>query len=431
MFGGPLFTLLKAVTAIRLAERVAAEHRVQTVPVFWIDAEDHDWDEVKACGGFDAELNLTRIALGPLVGAGEGPVARVCLDNSVEATLAALASTLQATEFSPAVIDAVRTAYRPGQGVAVAFGTFLESVMGPRGLVVFDASDPAAKPLASGVFAREIDHAGETSRLAAKAGADLLARGYHAQVTPPEDAAALFHLDGTRAGIRVDAAPAMRQRVRTTPAEFSPNVLLRPIVQDTLFPTVCYVAGPNELGYLAQLLDVYAAFGVPMPLMQQRASATILDANAMRFLTRHDLPLEALRAQDEAALNQVLQAQIPPAVDASLDQAEAVVTTRMEALAKAVAELDATLEAAARSTAGRMQDDLKKLHGKIIQAVKRKDGDVRRQFKHAQVQAFPGGHPQEREIGFVYFLNKYGPGLVDRLSEDGPLDQGRHWGMTI
>ena len=168
-----------------------------------------------------------------------------------------------------------------------------------------------------------------------------------------------------------------------------------------------------------------------MPLMQQRASATILDANAMRFLTRHDLPLEALRAQDEAALNQVLQAQIPPAVDASLDQAEAVVTTRMEALAKAVSELDATLEAAARSTAGRMQDDLKKLHGKIIQAVKRKDGDVRRQFKHAQVQAFPGGHPKEREIGVVYFLNKYGPGLVDRLSEDVPLDQGRHWVMTI
>ena len=103
----------------------------------------------------------------------------------------------------------------------------------------------------------------------------------------------------------------------------------------------------------------------------------------------------------------------------------------MDTLAGAVAQLDATLEAAARSTLGRMQDDLKKLQGKIIQAAKRKDETLRRQFKHAQAQAFPGGQPQEREIGFVYFLNKYGAGLVDRLSEELPLDQGQHWVMTI
>jgi uncharacterized protein YllA (UPF0747 family) len=100
-------------------------------------------------------------------------------------------------------------------------------------------------------------------------------------------------------------------------------------------------------------------------------------------------------------------------------------------LSKAVAQLDATLEAAARSTLGRMQDDLKKLQGKIIHAAKRKDETLRRQFKHAQAQAFPGGQPQEREVGFVYFLDKYGASLVDRLSEELPLDQGQHWEMTI
>jgi len=103
----------------------------------------------------------------------------------------------------------------------------------------------------------------------------------------------------------------------------------------------------------------------------------------------------------------------------------------MDTLAAAVSELDGTLEAAARSTLGRMQDDLKKLQGKIVQAVKRKDETLRRQFKHAQAQAFPAGHPQEREVGFVYFLNKYGSGLLDRLSEELPLDQGLHWVLTI
>ena len=442
LFGGPLFTLLKALTALRLAERTVAEHHVPTVAVFWIDAEDHDWDEVKACGVLDAEFNLVRISLGNPPAAGEGPVARVRLDDSVNAATATLASTLQATEFSPALLDAVRRAYKPGVGMAEAFGTWLESLLGPRGLVVFDSSDPAAKPLVSALFARELEHAGETSSLAAVAGAELTARGYHAQVIPQTDHAALFHLDGTRTSIRIKdgrllvdqsagAKKTMLQRVRTNPAEFSPNVLLRPVVQDTLFPTCCYVAGPNELGYLAQLRDIYAAFGVPMPLVQQRASATILDANAMRFLARHELSLESLREQDEGELNQLLKAQIPPAVDTSLKEAARAVAERMEALARAVSELDATLDAATRSTLGRMQDDLRKLQGKIIQAVKRKDETLRRQFKHAQAQAFPGGHPQERGVGFVYFLNKYGSGLVDRLSEELPLDQGHHWVMKI
>ena len=442
LFGGPLFTLLKALTAIGLAERTAAEHRIPTVAVFWIDAEDHDWDEVKACGVLDAELNLVRIALGNPPGAGEGPIASVRLDDSVNAASAALASTLPATEFSSAILDAVRRAYTPGAGMAEAFGRWLESLLGPRGLVVFDAADPAAKPLVSALFAREIEHAGDTSRLAAAAGAALTARGYHAQVTPQDGHAALFHLDDRRASIRVEdgrllvgeaatTTEAVLQRVRTNPAEFSPNVLLRPIVQDTLFPTACYVAGPSEIGYLAQLRGIYAAFGVPMPLMQQRASATILDANAMRFLARHELSLESLRAQDDGALNHLLKTQIPPAVETSLEEAARAVAERMDTLARAVSALDATLDAAARSTLGRMQDDLKKLQGKIIQAVKRKDETLRRQFTHAQAQAFPGGHPQEREVGFVYFLNKYGSGLVDRLSEELPLDQGRHWVMTI
>jgi bacillithiol biosynthesis cysteine-adding enzyme BshC len=431
LFGGPLFTLLKALTAMRLAQRVSDGHGVPAVTIFWIDAEDHDWDEVKSCGVLDADMNLVEIALPPVPGAGDGPVARVRLDEACTATIGQLASLLAPTEFTPQLLDDLRAAYKPGTGMAEAFGLWIEAVLGGHGLVVFDSSDPAAKPLASSLFAREIEHAGTTSRLASEAGSALVARGYHAQVTPQEDQTALFHVDGVRTGITVHDAKAHLDRVRTQPAEFSPNVLLRPLVQDTLFPTICYVAGPNELAYLAQLRPVYAAFGLPMPLMCQRATATILDSNAMRFLTRNNLPIESLRAQDEAVLNQLLEAQIPSTVTTSMDDAVRGVAERMEALTQAVVDLDATLEGAARSAAGRMQDDLKKLHGKIIQAAKRKDETLRRQFHHARAQAFPGGHPQERALGFVYFLNKYGPTLIDRLNEGLPLDQGNHWIIAL
>jgi uncharacterized protein YllA (UPF0747 family) len=155
-----------------------------------------------------------------------------------------------------------------------------------------------------------------------------------------------------------------------------------------------------------------------------------MDSNAMRFLTRHEFPLEALRAQDEAALNQLLESQLPPGIDAAMQDVARHLQQRMDALAAGIARIDPTLEAAARSTLGRMQDDLKKLQNKIIQAAKRKDDTLRRQFHHVRAQAFPDGDPQERSVGFVYFLNKYGPMLVDRLLEDLPADMGVHWVIT-
>jgi bacillithiol biosynthesis cysteine-adding enzyme BshC len=292
------------------------------------------------------------------------------------------------------------------------------------------------------VFARELSNPGHTVKLAALAGSDLTARGYHAQVHAQDDSLALFSLEGGRRAIRQQdgrfvvgdqqyAAPALVQQATSQPAGFSPNVLLRPIVQDTIFPTICYVAGPNELAYLGQLRGVYEHFGVPMPLFYPRASATILDSAALRFLTKYKLPLEALQAQDEAALNELLKTQIPPVVEESFAEAEKTIGAQMARLVAAMPALDPTLEGATRSTLERMQRDLQTLHGKMIQAAKRRDETLRRQFIHARALAFPGGHAQERTIGFLSLLNQYGPALVDRLDEELPLDLGRHWIVTI
>jgi bacillithiol biosynthesis cysteine-adding enzyme BshC len=336
----------------------------------------------------------------------------------------------------------LRDAYQPGMGMAVAFGRWIERVLGPRGLVVFDSSDPAAKPLVSSVFAKELSAPGETARLATTAGSNLVARGYHSQVQAHDDGLALFHLDGGRRAIRQQngqfvigdetyPAATLVQQAEKTPAAFSPNVLLRPIVQDMLFPTVCYVAGPNELAYLGQLRLIYERFGLPMPLMYPRASATVVDSAALRFLQKYNLPLEALQRQDESALNQLLQAQIPPAVEEAFTSASQAIEAQMTRLIQAMPALDPTLEGAARSTLGRMQHELSTLHGKIIQAAKRRDETLRRQYIRTRALAFPGGHPQERTIGFVSFLNQYGPALVDRLDSELPLDLGHHWVVAI
>ena len=441
LFGGPSFTLLKAVTALKLAARVTREHRVPCVAVFWIDAEDHDWDEVRTCQVFDESLNLHPVGLPPRKPADHSPIASTRLDDSVLQALQVLDDHLPATEFKPALLDDLRAIYRPGAGMAEAFGAWLERVLGDRGLIVYDASDPAAKPLACDVFTRELTKPGETNRRAAAAGADLIARGYHSQVNAA-DTLALFHIDGGRrpirqqdgvfiAGEQTFEAPALVAKAAAEPTAFSPNVLLRPVVQDTLFPTVCYVAGPNELAYLGQLRGVYEDFGVPMPIMYPRASATLLDSAALRFLTKYDVPLEALQAQDDSVLNTLLASQIPASVNASLDGAAADVERALTRVIDAMPALDPTLEGAARSTLGRMQHDLQTLRSKTIQAAKKRDETLRRQFTRTRALAFPGGEPQERAVGFVTFLNQYGPALVQRLDEQIPIDLGKHWLVVV
>ena len=442
LFGGPLFTLLKALTALKLADQVSRDHGVPAVAVFWIDAEDHDWEEVRSCTVFDAELTPRTISLPPRPGAEPAPVATIHLDDSVLTALDELEQILPTGDFRTWLLTRLRRAYTPGSGMADAFGSWLEQILGERGLVVYDSSDPASKPLVSQVFARELSMPGHTVKLAALAGSDLIARGYHAQVHAQDDSLALFHLDGGRRAIRQQdgrfvvgeqqfPAAALVEQATTTPTGFSPNVLLRPVVQDTIFPTVCYVAGPNELAYLGQLRGVYSHFGVPMPLFYPRASATVLDSTAVRFLNKYRLPLEALQAQDEAALNDLLRTQIPPVVEDSITDASRAIEAQMTRVIEAIPALDPTLEGAARSTLSRMQHDLQTLQGKMIQAAKRRHETLRRQFMHARALAFPGGHAQERTIGFVSFLNQYGPALVERLDEELPLDLGRHWIVTI
>ncbi len=321
-----------------------------------------------------------------------------------------------------------------------AFATWLESLLGRLGLVVHDSSDPGAKASAAGIFTRELESP-QTARLALAQGAALTALGYHAQVVPHEDSVALFALDGARQPVRtrngafvvgdtVVSAAELVERSRRHPERFSPNVLLRPVVQDTLFPTVCYVAGPSELAYQGELGPVYERFGVPQPLVAPRVTATLVDSAGAKFLEKYGVALETLQPDNETALNQLLEAQLPTSVEDAYAGASQAVEDGMARLIAAVPAVDATLAGAARSSLGRMQHDLRTLHEKIVQAAKRRDETLRRQFVRTRALAFPDGHPQERAVGFIYFLNRYGPALIDRLHDELPLDTGAHWVLT-
>ena len=442
-FGGPLYTMLKAVTAVQLARRIRRDHGVPAVPVFWVDAEDHDWEEIRSATMLDREFGVREISLPAPPGAGARPVASLELDHRVTDTLSALQSSLAPTEFTSELMTSLSRRYRPGATMSEAFAGWIDDLVGRHGLVVFEAADAAPKPLVADLFQAELAFPARTSALVRDAG-DVMARmGHPPQVEPNEDGVNLFYLDGAgrRPIKRRDGRYAIGEDVHTPedlaaeasrhPERFSPNVVLRPLVQDRLFPTACYVAGPSELAYQAQLGGVYRAFGVEPPLLFPRASATILDSAAARFLQRHDVPFEALQAQDESLLNQLLERQLPPAIDRLTHELDGQIGEGTAALRDAVRAVDPTLAGAVDTTAERLRETLRHLHNKIVHASKKKDETLRRQFKRTRDLAFPAGHPQERTLNVVYFANQYGPAFVDRLIDELPASPSCHYLVTI
>jgi len=443
VLGGPLYTLLKAVTAVQLARQVSARHGVPAVAVFWVDADDHDWEEIRSASVLDAAFEVRTLSLATLTGAGAQPVGRLTLDAGVENLLASAEAALPPTEFTPDVLARLRAHYRPGVRVSTAFAGWLDELLGAQGLVAFESADRDARPLLGDLWAAEAGHPGRTTDLARLAGAAMRRLGHEPQVEPAADATGLFTVDGSGrrpvrqrdgeylVGDAVRTPAALAEEARRHPDRFSPNVLLRPLAQDRLFPTVCYVAGPSELAYHAQLGDVYRAFGIERPLLYSRATATLLDSAAARFLDRYQVPLEALQERDESALNRLLDSQLPPSIERTLAELDRLMADRLAALQPDVSAVDPTLAGAVDTTLQKMRDTARTLHAKIVQASKRKDDTLRRQFFRTRTLAFPGGAPQERTLSVAFFANRYGLGLGARLLDVLPLDTSKHYLIVL
>ena len=339
-------------------------------------------------------------------GAGERPVAALTLDDRVEHSLDELASALGETEFTEWLMASLRAAYRPGVGMADAFARWLETLLGPHGLVVFDSSDPGRqaarrRPVRARARRRRPNrgarHGGGRRADGPRPPAAGRAAARQRLALPPRRRAG-----GRSAGRAISSSSAtstftvdaLAEQARTSPDRFSPNVLLRPIVQDTLFPTICYVAGPSELAYLGQLRGVYEqlrhADAAHVSARHARRSSTRPPRGSSR---RYDVPIEELQPQDESALNRLLESQLPQSVEQAITDAE-------DAMRRTHGARDRG-DAGRRSDARRRgEDDARRrwsttcaaLQNKMIQAAKRRDETLRRQFTRAQAQIFPLGH---------------------------------------
>ncbi len=435
LFGGPLFTLYKALTTVRIAGQLQERLQRPVAPLFWLASEDHDIaeaDHVHLPDRMGALVEVRHTAWGTPPGF---IPANLRLGPAIQDTLARVRDLLPATEFTTSLLEALIRAYTPDRTLAQAFAHWMVHLLGETGLVLVDGADPRLKRLASGIFLRELDEAPRTSREILEASQALRASGYPAQIEARADGVNCFLFQaGRRAlvkdrlGIRLrdtgDLLPfsSLRRMAEETPERFSPNVALRPVIQDALFPTLAYVAGPGELAYFAQLRSVYAHFDVPMPVVVPRATLSLLEPRMAQLLERFRLSLSDLSAEPEQLTSRVLRSQLPPDLETTLAAARTQIDEIFRRVGESVASVDPTLKATAGQTGGHIKGHLDQLERKAVQALKRREADMRQQLQRIREALMPVGRPQERVYPALPYLAKYGPRLIQMLREeiDGP-----------
>jgi bacillithiol biosynthesis cysteine-adding enzyme BshC len=422
LFGGPLFTLLKAATAIRKAKDVGA------VPIFWMATEDHDLDEADHLTlPSRHELHTLRLEHAP-EDAGK-PVGRVKLGEGVSALLEMAAELLGPSE----VLDALESAYKPGATYAEAFGRLLTAVFAKEGLILIDAAGREFHRLGALVLRAAIERAAELESALLARTQLLEERGYAAQVLVTKGGSLLFLIDeetGQRvalkrkndgdwsAGTKQYSAAELLAILETKPEHLSPNALLRPVFQDALLPTAAYVGGPAEIAYFGQSQVLYEAVLGRTTAVFPRLSATLIEPGAAKVMAQHEVSLEELIKTHPDELAQRLGAR---AMAIEGKQKLAAAGNALDAELKTVTEwmerLDKELGKSAEVAAAKMRYQMDRLRRLAANYQLQKEASLRKHVDALYLNLYPGDHPQERVVGGAAFLARQGEGLVAQLVE--------------
>jgi bacillithiol biosynthesis cysteine-adding enzyme BshC len=432
LFSGPLYTLYKALTVIKLAARLR-ERGVKAVPMFWIAAEDHDFEEVNHTRIVNREgqlVTVTYTACSPKEGK---PVGAVRLAAGIEENVAQLISALPESEFVPQLAADLRAAYHEGAGFADAFGVLMMKLLGRFGVVMINPLDDRLKAVAGAIYERALERAPEFAAALVAESRALETAGYHAQVHTSDEAVPLFMVDeGRRTALvrrengdyhlkgseKKYGAGELLDLVRGCPSCFSPNVTLRPLVQDFLLPTLAYIGGPAEIAYFAQLRPGYALLGRVEPVVLPRASLTLVEKRHARTMDKYRLGLNDLFAGPEAVLAKAVEGGMDAATGTAFEESVEVISAQLERLRASLAAADPTLAEALKGGREKILYQLQHLRTRFIHNRGQRDETLRQQIDRLCTVLYPDRNLQERELNAAYFLARYGPQLLDRLYQE-------------
>jgi bacillithiol synthase len=419
LFSGPIYTILKAITVIKLA-RALEENGVPAVPVFWIASEDHDHLEIESTTIVDRDSQLQRLEVDFSNGE-SSPVGWLHLRDEVSGTITKCLSSLPESEFQSSVKNLLEASYQPNLSPSDAFGRMMTKLFDGTGLILVDPLRPELKSLAEPALKNAVRQ-NDAIRAAVLARSRALSQaGYHEQVKVDANFTGLFRYSGK-------SRVSLRPEEVTTDSMLSPNALLRPAVQDSIFPTAAFVAGPAELAYMGQAAAVYETLRIPVPPVVPRISATVLEARVTRMLRKYDMAFaDVLRGRDFLKRKAVESLQGVEVFDGVRDR----MIAELESLRSAVRTVDPTLEGAIDTSRQKVLHQIEGLRTKFINAEARRNETLERHLDAIANSLFPEKRLQERVINVTSFLARYGSGFITKLQEELTLDLREHQVIEI
>ena len=441
MLSGNYYTVLKAINAIQLAEKLAIQHPdYNFVPVFWLEADDHDFLEVNNINIFNRENQLANIKYFEKGVEEERylkPVGSIVFDETINQFKDELKQNLQGTEFTDSILENVNLFYKAGDSFVKAFGRFMNYVIKDGGLVFCNPVDKEVKKILTPIFEKELNIYPQSCEIIIETSAQIEQK-YEPQVKPrpinifythnskrylieprPED---IFALRNSRQKFTKDE---LFDRLYSSPESFSGNVVLRPICQDYILPTVVYVGGPSEIAYFAQLKGVYNFYDIKMPVIFPRTSATLLESRVKNFMTKHDIKFEELfdkKKVNEKLLKQMGNVNVDELFDKYIDEFNALGYIFEKELEK----IDKSLVDPFKNRNDKFIDTMNVLKEKFINSQMNQNRSSVDKLRSVIRNVYPNEILQERCINIVYFLNKYSTELIKHLKDNLEIDNFAH-----
>lgn len=436
LYGGPIYTVLKAIGTIHTARKMEKRFNRPVIPVFWLADEDHDYDEVRNLHLLQND-ELKRFEL-PAKTNHLSPVADLTLPDELEQVRTAVQEALHKTEFFDDLWDLLDQCFTPGNTFLDAFGQWMAALFSKQGLVLAGSNHREVKQLTGACLKRSIAQADEI-RQQLEEQSQALGQHFHQQVHLYDSN--LFYLDPELGRMKINRngngwktdngknwqTDELIEAIDSKPEYFSPNVFLRPLVQDVLLPTLGYVAGPGEIAYYGQMKKMYPCFDLQMPIIFPRLSATIIEPAIARI--KDELPFrfheydQRIEDLESAYVEKTSSTDIRALFAEWKKEIEQIAEQRKEQ----IAGIDATLEASAEKTTALYFNELDRLSTKVYRAVKKQDEIQLKRIRRIQNHLFPENELQERVLSTIFYMNIYGVDIWDKvldlLDEDEAFDQ--------
>jgi bacillithiol biosynthesis cysteine-adding enzyme BshC len=357
--------------------------------------------------------------------------------------LEALKLSLAETDFSAEIFELLNSTQAESKNLGQWFARIITRLFHKHGLVLIDPNLPPIRRLSAPLMECAIDDPLTPSRLVNEAGERLQRVGYKRQITrPPQNCAFFLSEDGYRRKVTFDgssfiteqsqySAEDLKKILKNQPERFSAGVVIRPVISEYLFKSAATAGGPGEIGYFAQLKDVYKHFGVPMPVVIPRLSITVVEKRIRRILDNYGLRCSGLRKDVGVIISEVVRRKAEYLSDEYWQDIIKDTLRPICGFREEVEKKDKSFLQPVDNTLNKMSWQLGQLQDKVVKIAKKSEENIMRQITSARENLYPMGDLQERQLNIFYFLNKYSLGYIDCLVRDIPDDFNRHHVMEI